>query len=170
MQITDARALRRASLSPSSRRARRIVAIAAFGAADSLLVALRQTGALRHLPDPPFARRVFDSDFVTTSLAAYEPGAPDATLGALMFTGVAVAATAFANERGARRRFFALAAAATAVGGAIGAIHYLREMSHLRRWCVFCLGTAAASFALLPDVFAEAYSSSQFALRDQNVT
>src|SRR4051812_44877028 len=104
----------------SLRRRRWILSFAALGAVDSIVVALRQTGIVRHLPDPPGG--IFQSDRVTTSRPAYVLGAPDATLGAAGFSGLMVLASAFGTRETGRPRAADVLMAIAATGMAGGAL------------------------------------------------
>jgi hypothetical protein len=130
-------------------RRRALIWISALGAIDSLVVGLRQTGALSHLPDPPGRR--WHSDAVVTSRAAYAMGVPDAPLGALAFTLVMAFAARLGGAPASRRPLARLGLLAASGAAATGAAFYLWDMlAKERRLCAYCLGTAAASFAVLP--------------------
>lgn len=62
---------------PMQRR-RAFIALSLVGMVPMALVALRQTGLLRHLPEPPLAG--FDSDKVNTSSEGFPMGSQDGTL------------------------------------------------------------------------------------------
>jgi uncharacterized membrane protein len=134
--------------SPRLRRRRALIVIAALAAVDAIVVGLRQTGVLRRLPEPP--GRIWDSNGIVTSRAAYVLGVPDAPLGALGFVTVMVLASRLGDARRGRRPLVALALFGTASVAAAGAALYLRDMIFdKKRLCPYCLFTAASSFALV---------------------
>lgn len=135
--------------SRSLRRRRWVAFLSSAALVDSVVVALRQMGAVRHLPDPPL--RVFDSDTVTTSRAAYIFGTPDAALAAGAYALNLVAASAGGTHRSGRHPLWSLALMLLVTGEAVGAAGYLREMVvRQRRVCPYCLAAIAISFVLLP--------------------
>ena len=153
----DPRGLREAWLrqrSPSLRRRRKIAALAAVGLIDAALISLLQMGFLRHLPDPPLPR--FDSDAVSKSLAAYLPGAPDGTLGALMYAALLTLA-AWGGTRSTGRPLLADVLLAAAAAGGVGAAGlYLDEMLRReKRLCAYCLVATGVSAAMAPLALAE---------------
>src|SRR5688572_20874539 len=86
--------------SRSLKRRRRLALLSSVALADSALVALRQMGVVRHLPDPP--GRLFDSDAVTGSRAAYVFGLPDAAIATTAYALNLVAASAARTRPGRR--------------------------------------------------------------------
>ena len=134
--------------SPRLRRRRALIVTAALAAIDAIVVGLRQTGVLRRLPEPP--GRIWDSNGIVTSPAAYVLGVPDAPLGALGFVTAMVLASRLGDSPRGRRPLVALALFGTAATAAIGAALYLRDMLvDKKRLCPYCLVTAAASFSLV---------------------
>jgi uncharacterized membrane protein len=122
--------------------------MAVTGTLASLLVSLRQLGLLSHLPEPP--GRVWDSDAVTTSRAAFVLGMPDGPVGALGFVVALVLTGRLAGSAPGRRRWASAGLVASAAASAIGAALYLRDMFvREKKLCPYCLTTAASSFALL---------------------
>jgi uncharacterized membrane protein len=133
-------------------RARRrgwLVAVAAVAAADALIVALRQTGLIRRLPEPP--GRIWDTNRVVTAPVAYALGVPDAPIASLVYLSIIGFATRLGSRHARRRPWSALGLAAGATGAAAGAAFYLWDMlAREKKLCPYCLGTATASFTLLP--------------------
>jgi uncharacterized membrane protein len=114
------------------------IALATLG-----VVAARQLGCIRHLPDPPL--RVFDSDKVTGSRMAHPLGVPDGLLGLASY------AATVALLLGARRfrvvhpvLKLKLAADATAAAG-----NSVRQVVKFGRVCSWCAGTALATAAMV---------------------
>jgi uncharacterized membrane protein len=107
---------------------------------------MRQYGVIRHLPDPPI--RGFHSDAVLTSRAAYPFGVPDSALAVSGLGAVIALATAGGSERSGRPRWLDGMLGLGAAGGAAGAMYYLREMIVQKRWCAYCLVSAAGMFAI----------------------
>ena len=130
-------------------RRRWIVALAAVAAADAIVVALRQTGIVRRLPEPP--GRIWDTNRVVTSHVAYAMGVPDAPIAALVYLSMVGFAARLGGRHARRRPWSALGLAAGATGAAAGAAFYLWDMlAREKKLCPYCLGTATASFTLLP--------------------
>jgi uncharacterized membrane protein len=139
-----ARELREAD-SPEVRRKRKIGWLSALAIADFTVIALYQTGVIRHLPDPPW--RVFDSDAISGSREAYPLGVPDAAL-ALVYHGVVwTLAGAGGSARSGRSPRLDVALGAAACAGAAAALAYLVEMTRMRRVCVYCLTAAGLELA-----------------------
>jgi uncharacterized membrane protein len=122
-------------------RRRLVVGLSLASAALMALGALRQTGVIGHLPDPPGP---FDSDAVVTSDAAYPMGIPDAP-----FATVSLAASAALASVGGARRWRKMPwlpplSMAKAGIDLMGAVYYVTLMpTKLNRWCSYCLATAA---------------------------
>jgi uncharacterized membrane protein len=145
------------STSRSLRRRRWIARLSALALVDTALVALRQLGAIRHLPDLPLSW--IDSNAVTTSLPAYLFGTPDAALaaGSYAFNLIAAGAGEGGKRTSRASKMRSLLLAANALGGAIGAAGYLWNMlTKRKRLCPYCLATIALNFALLPIAALEA--------------
>jgi uncharacterized membrane protein len=141
--------------SPSLRRRRRIALLSSLALADAALVALRQMGAVRHLPDLP--GRAFDSDAVTGSAAAYVLGAPDAAVACGAFALNLVAASAGGSRRSGRRPRWSWLLLAAVAAESAGAVAYLGDMIFReKRACPYCLVSMALTWAMLPLAAAEA--------------
>ncbi len=134
------------SRDPWTRTRRRIAALAGGLAAHFAILGMRQYGAIRHLPDPPI--RGFHSDAVLTSRAAYPLGIPDSALAVTGLGAIIAIATAGGSERSGRPRWFDGMLGLGAAGGAAGAAYYLREMIGQKRWCAYCLVSAAGMFTI----------------------
>jgi uncharacterized membrane protein len=142
------------------RRRRAIVAIAAVAAADALVVGLRQIGVLRRLPDLP--GRIWDSNAIVTSPAAYALGVPDAPVAAAGFCTIAALAGSLGRAAPRTRPAASAALFGAAGAAAAGAAIYLWVMLRKqRRLCPYCLTTAVASFALVPLAWPEVSPTSR---------
>lgn len=133
-------------------RARRrgwLMAIAGFAAVDAVVVALRQTGLVRRLPEPPGG--IWDTNRVVTSPVAYALGVPDAPVATVTYLALIAFAARLGSRSARRRPWSALGLAAGASGAAAGAAFYLWHMlAREKKLCPYCLGTATASFTMLP--------------------
>jgi uncharacterized membrane protein len=126
-----------------------IMALAAVAAADAIVVALRQTGIIRRLPEPP--GRIWDTNRVVTAPVAYAMGVPDAPIAAVVYLSMIGFAARLGRRHARRRPWSALGLAAGATGAGAGAAFYLWDMlAREKVLCPYCLGTATASFTLLP--------------------
>jgi uncharacterized membrane protein len=126
-----------------------VVALAAFAAADAIVVALRQTGLIRRLPEPP--GRIWDTNRVVTSPVAYAMGVPDAPMAAAVYLAMAGFAARLGRRAARRRPWSALGLAAGSAGAAAGAAFYLWDMlAREKKLCPYCLASAGTTFALLP--------------------
>jgi uncharacterized membrane protein len=128
---------------------RRIAAIAAGLAADFALIGMRQYGVIRNLPDLP--SRMFDSNAVITSPAAYPLGIPDSAIAVTGLGGIIALATARGSKHSGRGAWLDKLLAGAVTIGAAGATHYLYEMSvRQRRLCAYCLVGVAGFYAMVP--------------------
>ena len=147
-------ALRKAD-TPTLRRKRKIVALSALGLLDFSLISLYQSGVIRHMPDLPGS--LFDSDYVNGSDEAYQMGAPDAPISAMVYGLNMVLATAGGNEKTGRHPVFDLLLGASLVANAGGGALYLFNMvTKQKKACLYCVAGAAINFATLaiawPDI------------------
>lgn len=141
---------------PHLRMRRRQSALMLSAAGAMGVVALYQTGIVRHLPDPPLA--AFDSDKVDASGEAYETlKTPDATL-ALASYGVTLALIGMGRaDRAEVSPAVPLAACAKLTADAAGAAWLTAEqLTKHRALCFYCLVASAASWAALPLALPEA--------------
>lgn len=102
-------------------------------------VALYQTHAIAHLPDPPFG--VFDSERITRSKAAHPCHVPDALLGLASFG--ATLALIVASRRNATARKVLGAKLMLDAGAA--ALNATRQVVSFGKLCSWCTGTALAA-------------------------
>jgi uncharacterized membrane protein len=126
-----------------------LMALASLAAADAIVVALRQTGVIRRLPEPP--GRIWDTNRVVTAPVAYALGVPDAPIAAVTYLALIGFAARLGRRPAWRRPYSALGLATGALGAAAGAAFYLWDMlAREKRLCPYCLGTATTTFAMLP--------------------
>ncbi len=135
---------------------RRIVGLSVLAGGAMGLIALYQTGLLRHLPDPPLP--YFNSDKVDASEEAYAwLSTPDGVLGLASYAGTAVLAAMGGKNRARRQPWIPLALAAKVSGDALQAARLTRsQWTNHRAFCIWCLTAAGATFATLPPAFREA--------------
>jgi len=136
---------------------RRVIGLSLFGVGVTAVISLFQTGIIRHLPNPPI--KSFDSEKVMLSDPAYMWGNADATLA--MTT--AAANLPIASFGGVDRVKYApavpLLAAAKAAFDAASAAWYFYQMTRQRRWCIYCITTAATFAGIFALTLPEAMSA-----------
>lgn len=157
------RALRKDN-TPALRRKRKVVALSALGLLDFSIISLYQTGVIPHMPDLPGS--LFDSDYVNGSDEAYQMGAPDAPISAMVYGLNMVLATAGGTQKTGRSPVFDLLLGASLTANAAGGASYLFNMvTKQKKVCLYCVIGAVINFATLaiawPDI-----STSVRALRE----
>lgn len=121
-----------------------IIGLSTVGAANMTLGTLRQTGVIRHLPDPPLPG--FDSNKVITSPQAFALGIPDAPVALSGLLANIPLALAGGRDRDERRPWLPVCIAAKAVVEVAVAGWYLVQMrTKLHAWCAYCLLGASVS-------------------------
>ncbi len=145
--------------SPHLRHRRRQTALMLGATAAMGVVALYQTGLVRHLPDPPLPG--FDSDRVDASGEAYETlKTPDATLGIASYGATLALVGMGGAERAASRPWIPLLAAAKlAYDGAGAAWLTAEQITKHRALCFYCLLASAATWGALAQAVPEARSA-----------
>lgn len=139
------------------RRRRGIVGLSLVGIASMGVVALYQTGVLRHLPGPPSRRPHFDSERVNGSDEAFGHGMPDGPVALAAHAANLAIAAAGAPERYRTRPWLPLLAALlSGAQAAVAARALLHRMpKEGRAWCAYCIADAlthVGTFALtLPE-------------------
>lgn len=142
--------------SPDLRRRRGIVGLSLLGMAAMGAVSLLQTGAVKHLPDPPVGP--FDSDAANLSEDAFQFGIPDGTLSLASLAANVPLAALGGEPRTRSRPWVPVAAAAKAGVDAAGAAGYLSKMIRGEEaWCPYCVTGAAANFGILALALPEAW-------------
>ena len=141
---------------PHLARRRGVVGLSLAAAASMGLIALYQTGIVKHLPDPPLP--YFDSDKVDASAEAYSYFAtPDAVLGLASYSGTMVLAAMGGQDRATRRPWLPLALAVKVAIDALGAGKLtIDQWTKHRAFCLWCLLATGATFASVPLVVPEA--------------
>jgi len=141
---TEGRASRGAA---RSCRTTALAALASLGAANMAVVALKQLGVIRHLPDPPLGG--FYADRVTSRPEARLFGLPDAPLEAMSLAVTALLAR-WSGRAGDRRPWLPLLVAGKAGAEAGIAAWYVERMrSHVHAWCAYCLTGAVLNAGTL---------------------
>jgi hypothetical protein len=141
------------------RNRRAIASLALATSAPLALVALWQLGAIKHLPDPPL--RLFDAEKVNGSAQAYDKLAtPDAILG----IGSAIATMGLAGMGGPDRAksmpLIPIAFAAKVfIDALVAGKLTVDQWTKYRAFCMWCLLSAAATFAMVPLVIPEALAA-----------
>ncbi len=120
------------------------------------VVALYQSGILRHLPDPPLPG--FDSDRVDASGEAYELlKTPDTALGIASYGATLTLIGMGGADRAREQPLVPLLAAAKLAADAAGAaVLTAEQVSRHRALCFYCLVAAGANVAALPYALPEA--------------
>lgn len=119
-------------------------------------VAAYQFGLIRHLPEPPLP--LLDADRVDASGEAYQQlRTPDAALGLASAAVTLVLAGMGGPDRHETRRWIPVALAAKATADALGgAFLTVEQVSKHRRFCGYCLLSAAANVAAAVQTVPEA--------------
>lgn len=141
--------------SRSLSRRRGIVGLSLLAAGSMGLIALYQTGIIRHIPEPPLPR--FDADKVVASEEAYAIlHTPDALLGLTSFGATAALAAMEGEDRAAVHPWIPLTLAAKLLVDAVQAARLsTHQWTRHGAFCFWCLAASAATFASLPLVFRE---------------
>lgn len=127
-------------------RRRKIMLLSAIGIVDFAFISLYQSGAIGRLPELPF--KAFDSNKVNAEPDAYQMGAPDATISALLYAGSMVLATWAGTKASGRKPVHDVALGAVVAGNASGAVYYVNKMFFKQdRVCPYCLLGAAINIA-----------------------
>jgi uncharacterized membrane protein len=126
---------------------RALVGASMIGLATMAVVTLFQTGAIKHLPDPPL--QGFDSDKVNASNTAFGWGMPDAPLSIISHAVNIALATMGTAERARMQPWVPLAAAGAAAPSAVVSAKYLFYQMPVeeRGWCPYCIVDALAHIA-----------------------
>jgi len=128
-------------------RRRGIVALSLTASAAMGVIALYQTGLIKHLPEPPL--RFFDADRIDASAEAYKRfRTPDSLLGLGSYAMTAGLAAMGGRDRA---RWISLAMAAKVAFDAANAGRLtIVQWKDFRAWCFWCLIAAGATFAMVP--------------------
>jgi uncharacterized membrane protein len=146
----------RDSLSEVMEKRRGVVGLSLAAAGAMGLIALYQTGIIKHLPDVPLP--YFDADKVDAAPQAYEKlSMPDAVLGFGSYAATMALAAMGGEERAKEHPWLPIALAAKVGFDALqaGKLSVDQWTKH-RAFCVWCLTAAGATFAAVPLVLPEA--------------
>lgn len=146
----------RESPDENMRRRRGAVGLSLVSIASMGVIALYQTGVLKHVPEPPLPG--LDADRVNGSAQAYRYlSIPDAILGIGSYTATLSLSAMGAPDRARRQPWIPLAWAAKAIAdAAVSAKLTLDQAKRYRAFCLWCLLAAGATFATVPLTFPEA--------------
>jgi uncharacterized membrane protein len=134
----------RVTSAADERPANATVILACSAALFTLLpVAAHQLGCLRHLPDPP--GRLFASDKITESRAAYPFGIPDGVLGLGSYAVTLALALNASRCQGVRKALHLKLLA----DGFVAGFNFARQIISFRRLCSWCTCTALCTAAML---------------------
>jgi hypothetical protein len=141
---------------PALRRRRRVVGLNLAAAGALSVVALYQTGLIRHVPEPPLP--LIDGDRVDADPVAYRwLLTPDALLGIASAGVTAALAAAGPEDRARTHPWLPLATAAKVLLDAGAAIHANGEgFARNRAFCMWCLLAGLANLAAVPYALPEA--------------
>ena len=148
----------RTESTPSLRRRRGIVGLSLTASAAMGVIALYQTGIIKHLPEPP--SELFDADRIDASPEAYERfSVPDSLLGLGSYAATAGLAAMGGRDRA---RWISLALAGKVAFDAANAVRLtVVQWKDFRSWCFWCLIAAGATFAMVPLVIPEAIEAAR---------
>ena len=140
----------------SLRRRRGIVGLALTAAGSMGVVALFQTGIIKHLPDPPLP--YLDSDKVDAAGEAYAIfQTPDAALGLGSYAVTLILAAMGSKDRAIESPWIPLALLAKVLFDAAQAGKLtVDQWTDHRAFCIWCLISAGANFATVPLTLPEA--------------
>lgn len=126
---------------------RALIGASVVGMATMAVVTLYQSGAIKHLPDPPL--QGFDSDKVNASDTAFGWGMPDAPLSIISHAINIALATMGTADRAQTQSWVPLAAAGAAAPSAVVSAQYLFYQMPVkeRGWCPYCIVDALAHIA-----------------------
>jgi uncharacterized membrane protein len=118
---------------------RALIGVSLLGIASMGIVTLFQTGAIKHLPDPPI--KGFDSDKVNSSDTAFGWGMPDAPLSIISHAvNIAFATVGKANRAEEQPWAPILASVAAAPAAFVSAKYVFYQMPvEERGWCPYCI-------------------------------
>lgn len=149
------RELRESSNGHMTRR-RGAVCFSLLSMASLGVIALYQTGVLKHVPEPPLPG--LDADKVNGSAQAYRYlSTPDAVLGIGSYAASLSLAAMGSPDRARRQPWIPLAwAAKTGADAVVAAKLTLDEAKRHHAFCLWCLVAAGAAFACVPLAIPEA--------------
>lgn len=135
---------------------RAIVGLSALSIGIMSVIALYQTGVIKHLPNPPLPK--FDAEKVNSSAEGYSRfDTPDAVLALGSYSATLALAAMGGKARARTRRWAPLALAAKAAFDAYQGVRLtLDQKLRQKAYCLGCLIVATASFAMLPLALPEA--------------
>lgn len=125
---------------------RKVMLLTALGITDFALISLYQSGTINRLPELPI--KVFDSNRVNAAPDAYQMGAPDGTISALVYAATMVLATWGGTELSGRKPIHDVLLGGVVASNAAGAVYYLGNMTFKqKKVCPYCIIGAAINLA-----------------------
>lgn len=156
MDPTDLSQALRETTGATMRRRRGVIGLSLAASGSMALIALYQSGVIRHIPEPPLP--ALDAEKVDASAEAFERlEVGDAFLGFVSY-GVTMALAAMGPpDRAERRPWIPLALAGKVAFDVVTAAKLtVDQWTKHRAFCFWCLTAAAATFATAPLVLDEA--------------
>jgi len=140
----------RTMTSPDLRRRRQIIGLSMVATASMGLIALYQTGLIKHLPEPPLP--MMDADTVDASAEAYSRfSTPDAILGLGSYAATMGLAAMGGRDRVRKMPAVPLALAAKIAFDVANAARLsVDQWTKHRAFCFWCLLAAASTVAMVP--------------------
>ena len=124
--------------SANIRRRRAIIILSLLGATGLALGAMRQTGIIKRLPDPP--GKDWDANKVTTSDDAYPFGVPDAPIALTSLAANVAIASVGGEDRARKMPWLPLLAFSKSMVDVTGGLWYLYRMfSKEKVLCAYCI-------------------------------
>lgn len=143
---------------PDLDRRRAVIALSLLSLGSTGLVALYQSGVIRHLPELP--GRWLDADDVDAAPEAYRAGVGDAFLGLNSYAITALLAAAGGRRRAERHPWLPLLLLGKVVADTVIAGRLAQyQWSRFRAFCMWCLVTTAATAATVPLALPEALAA-----------
>lgn len=138
------------------KRRRQMIGLSLVASGAMGVIALYQTGLIRHLPEPPLP--IFDADRIDASDEAYSRFAtPDAILGIGSYAATMGLAAMGGKDRARDMPLVPLALAAKIVFDVGNAVRLtVDQWTKFRAFCFWCLLAAGSTFAMAPLVIGEA--------------
>jgi uncharacterized membrane protein len=155
----------RESSSEFMKKRRGVLGLSLASIASMGVIALYQTGILKHVPEPPLPG--LDADKVNGSAQAYQYlETPDAVLGVGSYALTLGLAATGPPDRATRQPWLPLALAAKAgVDAILSAKLTFEEAKRYRAFCLWCLVAAGATIATVPLVIPEARAALRSLIR-----
>src|SRR5919204_6413086 len=155
MDPTDLSQALRETTDATMRRRRGVIGLSLAAAGSMALIALYQSGVIRHIPEPPLPR--LDADKVDASAEAFERFAVgDGFLGFVSYGVTMTLAAMGPPDRATRQPWIPLVLAAkVAFDVATASKLTVDQWTKHKAFCFWCLAASVATFAMIPLVLDE---------------